>query len=977
MSQERTFWRRGTCLILITLSFLLVTSRKILGQSHIVISQYIETSSGYSPKGIELWNPTDAPIDFSVDTLTIWKGTNGKPLKIKATIGKGLLQSHAVMVIGTSDIEDSLMAHGLEDVLFDEVPFTFNGDDALQIQLGDTVEDTFGKPGNDPGSSWDGNGVSTKSSNIGLKDGITTGSPDGFMDPSVRFQTVSTDNSLTGFGLPPGGAVTTGPKPEPSDTARFNAPVVTTHSITLHWTDASGDVPPDGYLIKVTDENPDSIRQPIDGTPETDDSDLSDGYGAANVTRGTGTITWNGLLADTTYYFRMFSFTNSGSNINYKTDQYASLRVTTKKEPASGSGTAIRAVINEFHYDNAGADSNEFVEVAADTSVEASKLELLLYNGHGGGIYNTSGLSEFTVGERQGRWQFYSKEYSSIQNGPDGMALVYHFDDRDTVLQFISYEGSFVATEGAANGMHSNEIDADESSKTDLGMSLGLSGILTGDGKTVVWAPMPATPGKMNDRESIYLKTDTLLSRTVITGDAGWRMLSSPVTGLTFADLEQVTPIQGYPGASPGNDKNFYSGYDGTAWTFPSDLSESMKNGHGFILYFFNNDKNGSRKLPIDFDIAGGLQANSVTIPLHENGDGFNLVGNPFPEYIDMSNITPNGGNLASEVAQIWDGSTDSYILSTEQGDRIAPFQGFFLQNKDAVSLTFQSNNTITEPTTPKITGVTGKPAIIGFRISDADSASNGVLDEAAALYFGSDAIAGWDKWDVQKLTPLQSDYAILSIKGTKDGQTVLKAEESQPLNLTQPVSFKLTISGSKASGNRVLQWPVWKNIPDSWNIELKDLKTNQVIDMRTDSLCRFSIGETQVKTSSVHTALLHISGAKISDIPSARFEVTITPTLTGIENSSLKPHRTKLSQNYPNPFNPTTDIRFFLPQTMKVKLTIYDILGRRVGVLVNGNTTSGWHTVSWRAGSLASGVYFYRLETPGKVLVKKMLFLK
>ena len=976
MSRERTPWWRNTCLIILC-SLLIITTGEVEGQSRIIISQYVETSSGRTPKGIELWNPTTQPIDFSVDNLTVLLGRNGGELSADVTITDGRLSGGAVMVIGTSDIGTYLSDQGLSDIVYIENSFTFNGDDALQIKLGETTEDTFGNPGDDPGSSWDGNGVSTKNSNIELKDGITAGTEAGYTDPSTRFQTVSTDNSLTGFGIAPGGTITTSPKPEPSEAAQFIEPDSSIHSITLNWLDAGGDVSPDGYLVKVSGVNPEAIEPPVDGTPEVDDTDLSDGNGSVSVSQGTGTVVWNGLEADKTYYFRMFSFTNSGTDINYKTDEYAAISVSTLKESKPVvSGTTIQAVINEFHYDNVGSDSNEFIEAAVDTSVDVSNLDLLLYNGSNGGIYHTTGLSEFTAGEKKGSWIFYSKQYSSIQNGPDGIALVYHFTDRDTVLQFISYEGSFTATEGPASGLKSAQIAVSESSGTLAGRSLGLAGVLSGDNNTAVWAAMPATVGKMNDRESIFLKSDTLLSRTVIMGDAGWHMLSSPVTGLKYADLQTNTPLQGFPGAAQSNDKNLFTGYDGSDWTAPNSLAESITSGNGFILYFFNNDLYGSRALPIDFDLKGGMPNSPITVPLHNSGDGFNLIGNPFPEYFDLRSLVMNGGSLASNVAQIWDGDIGSYVLSTEQEGQIAPYQGFFVQNGDASSVTFSTDRPPKKILARKVSNNPSDPAIIGFEVSDADSGR--ILDKATALYFSDSATPGWDSWDMQKLSPLQSDYAILGIRSTDGtGDAILKAEESQPLSLNAPVTFDLTISGVKASGHRLLTWPVWRNIPEFWKIRLKDLKTQTVIDMRTDSLYQFTVDKTQHKTVGTGLELPVNVGSKIADIPGARFEVTITPNLTDVENNSLRPDKVKLSPNYPNPFNPETKIKFYLPDAMRARITVYDILGRRVAVLMDANSVAGWHTVTWKAENVSSGVYFYRLETTAKVLIHKMLLIK
>ena len=83
------------------------------------------------------------------------------------------------------------------------------------------------------------------------------------------------------------------------------------------------------------------------------------------------------------------------------------------------------------------------------------------------------------------------------------------------------------------------------------------------------------------------------------------------------------------------------------------------------------------------------------------------------------------------------------------------------------------------------------------------------------------------------------------------------------------------------------------------------------------------------------------------------------------------------LEQNYPNPFNPSTRIRFALPGQVHVHLTVYDLLGRKVAVLVDEVRPGGWHAVTFNADRLSSGVFFYRLEAGGSIQTGKMLYIK
>ena len=97
----------------------------------------------------------------------------------------------------------------------------------------------------------------------------------------------------------------------------------------------------------------------------------------------------------------------------------------------------------------------------------------------------------------------------------------------------------------------------------------------------------------------------------------------------------------------------------------------------------------------------------------------------------------------------------------------------------------------------------------------------------------------------------------------------------------------------------------------------------------------------------------------------------------TDIEHVSDVPTDFSLSQNYPNPFNPTTKISYSLPGASKVKLQIYDVLGRVVATLVNTQQAAGSYSVDFNAASLASGVYVYQLSTSDFTVSKKMMLMK
>ena len=95
------------------------------------------------------------------------------------------------------------------------------------------------------------------------------------------------------------------------------------------------------------------------------------------------------------------------------------------------------------------------------------------------------------------------------------------------------------------------------------------------------------------------------------------------------------------------------------------------------------------------------------------------------------------------------------------------------------------------------------------------------------------------------------------------------------------------------------------------------------------------------------------------------------------ISSDKVVPVEYTLEQNYPNPFNPTTTIKFSVPEVSNVKLTVYNALGQKVAELVNNTLEAGSYSYSWDASNVASGLYFYELNTNNFSSVKKMMLVK
>jgi hypothetical protein len=97
----------------------------------------------------------------------------------------------------------------------------------------------------------------------------------------------------------------------------------------------------------------------------------------------------------------------------------------------------------------------------------------------------------------------------------------------------------------------------------------------------------------------------------------------------------------------------------------------------------------------------------------------------------------------------------------------------------------------------------------------------------------------------------------------------------------------------------------------------------------------------------------------------------------TGINDKPDRPDQFELLQNYPNPFNAQTTISYCLPEAGPVTLSIYNIMGQKVATLMDGTQDTGEHQTIWNAGTVPSGIYFYRLTTVNVTQIKRMILIR
>ncbi|MBU1694065.1 MAG: hypothetical protein KKC51_08895, partial [Verrucomicrobia bacterium] len=208
-----------------------------------------------------------------------------------------------------------------------------------------------------------------------------------------------------------------------------------------------------------------------------------------STTNENGTFTWTSPTPVGVYTCTFYAADNDGA---------ASEQITITVSPAAG-GTTGTVWINEIHYDNAGTDTNEGVEVAGAAGTDLSSYSLIGYNGGDTLMYVSNGLSGTIDDEACG----YGAAWFSVvglQNGaPDGIALV----KNGTVVQFLSYEGTFVAGNGPANGLSSTEIGASESIAPVINYSVQLGGTGTNYADFSWTGPTDASRGTLNAAQAI------------------------------------------------------------------------------------------------------------------------------------------------------------------------------------------------------------------------------------------------------------------------------------------------------------------------------------------------------------------------------------------------------------------------------------------------------------------------------------------
>jgi endonuclease I len=217
----------------------------------------------------------------------------------------------------------------------------------------------------------------------------------------------------------------------------------------------------------------------------------------------------------------------------------------------SGAAFADSSIfVNEIHYDNAGADANEGIEIAGPAGTDLTGWQVVPYNGNGGASYSPITLSG-TLPASCGGYGVVAVPIPGMQNGaPDGVALV---DGAGNVVQFLSYEGVFTATDGPASGLSSTDIGVAEDGTDAATDSLQLAGTGT-QYEDFAWQPAtPASFGACNAGQTFVVPATPPFINEIHYENSGTDANEGvEIAGPAGTDLTgwQVVPYNGNGGAS-------------------------------------------------------------------------------------------------------------------------------------------------------------------------------------------------------------------------------------------------------------------------------------------------------------------------------------------------------------------------------------------------------------------------------------------
>ncbi|HEX6982735.1 MAG TPA: lamin tail domain-containing protein [Balneolaceae bacterium] len=480
-----------------------------------------------------------------------------------------------------------------------------------------------------------------------------------------------------------------------------------------------------------------------------------------------------------------------------------------------------------------------------------------------------------------------------------------------------------------------------------------------------------------------------------IRGGEGWRMISSPTQNTTFADLFGPYRVQGITGSDAPADtiSSIYLWNEalGGFRDAPASMSDEMKAGKGYIVYFFADDKPSVSGIQGGFPkiLTSDYKENSSTVSVNisvtdrnnnetiDSNEGWNLLGNPFATDISVeavkNTLSTLGDSLNANI-YIWNqtlgGGNGGYEI-LDNDDTIAPYQAFFVKymgssEVNKATINFNRNELRANKETHFYKEISNSTFKFSLELHD-----DQYLD-SYYLEFGEQGNVELDRFDAFKQFSLSPNSISLY---SRAGDYRLQKNEL-PVDLQTTLEIPLLF---KARGRNSLtfRWNNIEKIPADWQILLIDKEINREIDLRIAESYQFDLFQATSKISN-HSKEKSLLNKQQFKEESTRFVLSITPPKKLAFNEKNLPESIKLNPNYPNPFTSSTTVPFELAEDANVTLTIWNMIGQKVATLVDGVQEAGFHDdVRWNASSMPSGIYIARLEVAGQVFIRKMTLIK
>ncbi|MFZ1517833.1 MAG: choice-of-anchor D domain-containing protein [Ignavibacteriaceae bacterium] len=265
-----------------------------------------------------------------------------------------------------------------------------------------------------------------------------------------------------------------------------------------------------------------------------------------------------------------------------------------------------------------------------------------------------------------------------------------------------------------------------------------------------------------------------------------------------------------------------------------------------------------------------------------------------------------------------------------------------------------------------------GIPEVGSADLSDVATVYNGINGNGIFSYVFGGGSSTYAAEHIVDLDDVDGNYSSEFAACSRDGRVILFSGGTDVI----PVEL-FSFNAISSEGNVNLFWTTATETNNSgFEIQrLKDLKIEKLDEWKTIGFINGDGTTTEPKTYTYTDKLIepgkYLYRLKQIDF-NGEFEYS-----NEIEIEVGAPLNFSLEQNFPNPFNPATTIKFALPVSGNVNISIYNSLGEKVETLTNQFMEAGYYKIDWRASSYSSGVYYYRIESEKYSDVKKMLLLK